>query len=194
MGQLLAMAQHSCSSVLAFLGCCNPSWLGIKFASFCIREDTSRGLFVISDAGSYDTARSDFGVQTLPGRNGMAFSPCPEFTTSHKPTKKLNSTMAWERAGHDRSPIRLTHTETVIRRSSLIGFLNSHRTEATMKPARNPSLTCPRLLASSTRAVSMYWIYVALLTWPIKSMSRNWTGRSMLNFNDNLFCDDYLCA
>src|SRR6266849_5036379 len=86
---------------------------------------------------------------------------------------------------HDRSPIRLTQTETVIRRSSLIGFLNSQRKEATIKLARNPSLTCPRLLASSTRAVSIYWKYVALLTWPITSMSRNWTGRSMLNFNGN---------
>jgi hypothetical protein len=28
----------------------------------------------------------------------------------------------------------------------------------------------------------MYWRYVALLTWPITSMSRNWTGSSMLNF------------
>jgi len=28
----------------------------------------------------------------------------------------------------------------------------------------------------------MYWRYVALFTWPITSMSRNWTGSSMLNF------------
>src|SRR6266705_2861791 len=51
-----------------------------------------------------------------------------------------------------------------------------------MKPGRNPSFTCPSLLASSTRAVSMYWRYVALLTWPITSISRNWTGSTMLNF------------
>src|SRR5437870_13910416 len=78
--------------------------------------------------------------------------------------------------------MRLTHTETVIRRSSLIGVLNSQRAEATMKPGRIPSVSCPRLLASSTRAVSMYWRYVALLTCPITSMSLNWTGSSMLNF------------
>src|SRR5207302_2483715 len=54
-----------------------------------------------------------------------------------------------------------------------------------MKSGRNPSLTCPSFLASSTRAVSMYWRYVALFTWPMTSMSRNWTGRSMLNFNGN---------
>src|SRR5437016_13222645 len=51
-----------------------------------------------------------------------------------------------------------------------------------MNPGRNPSLTCPRLLANSTRAVSMYWRYVALFTWPMTSMSRNWTGNSMINF------------
>src|SRR5438094_9253615 len=70
-----------------------------------------------------------------------------------------------------------------MRRSSVIGFLNSQRAEARMKLERNPFFTCPRLLASSTRAVSMYWKYVAWLTCPITSMSRNWTGKLMLNFN-----------
>jgi len=42
----------------------------------------------------------------------------------------------------------------VILRSFLIGFLNSTRAEATIKPAQNSSLTSPSLLASSTRAVS----------------------------------------
>src|SRR5437667_164820 len=69
-----------------------------------------------------------------------------------------------------------------MRRSFVIGFLNSQRAEARMKLEQNPSVTCPRLLASSTRAVSMYWRYVAWLTCPITSMSRNWTGNSMLNF------------
>src|SRR5207249_10145123 len=70
-----------------------------------------------------------------------------------------------------------------MRRSSAIGFLNSQRAEARMKLERNPFFTCPRLLASSTRAVSMYWKYVAWLSCPITSMSWNWTGKSMLNFN-----------
>src|SRR5437879_6899788 len=67
----------------------------------------------------------------------------------------------------------------------MIGFLNSTRAEAMMKSGRSPSLTCTRFLASSSRAVSMYCRYVALLTWPITSMSRNWTGSLMLNFNGN---------
>lgn len=77
--------------------------------------------------------------------------------------------------------MRLTQTEILTFRSSLIGFRYWQLHEAMMNPCRKSLSISPSSRMNSIRALSIHWRYVELLIWPKQSTSRDWTGNSILN-------------